>query len=546
MHGFPAAAAERRTEGSAGGSLAALASEFGLPALDLTAFDLAAVPAELVDEESARQHLALPLSKRGERVFVAIADPANLSALDEIKFRTGLAAVPILVEEHKLVAAIARYRPANAEAILVENEETADTSNSGGAPSADEEEFADATEANAAPIVRYVHEVLLDAVDAGASDIHFEPYESTYRIRVRIDGVLREARRPPPHLSRRLAARLKVMAQMNIADRRVPQDGRMKLSSAGKAIDFRVSTLPTMNGEKVALRVLDSNAANLNVDQLGLEEDQKQTYLRTLRRPQGMLLVTGPTGSGKTVTLYAGLKVLNVDDRNIATAEDPVEINVEGINQLQVNPKVGLDFAAALRAFLRQDPDVLMVGEIRDPETAETAVKAAQTGHLVLSTLHTNSAAETLTRLRNIGVPAFNLATSVTLIVAQRLARRLCERCKRRIVVPPAVLLDEGFTAVEIDAGLRIFEANPKGCGACDRGYRGRIGIYEVVEMAPALQRLILAGGDSLALAEQARALGFDDLRRAALKKAMRGLTSLAEVNRLTVRTSHQQPERGP
>ena len=520
-------------------SLAALAARLGLPALDLSAFDLAAIPSELMDEKLARERLALPLARRGRRLSVAIADPANLPALDEIKFRTGLETEPILVEERQLLDAIERYRPATAEVMLAVENEEAEAAEATLAMA--EEDAAQGTQSNAAPIVRYVHKVLLDAVAANASDIHFEPYESYYRIRLRIDGALREAQRPPPHLSRRLAARLKVMAQMNVAERRVPQDGRIKLSAAGKAIDFRVSTLPTMNGEKVVLRVLDSGATSLGVDQLGFEEHQKRLYLDALRRPQGMLLVTGPTGSGKTVTLYAGLATLNVEDRNIATAEDPVEINVEGINQVQVNPKIGLDFAAALRAFLRQDPDVVMVGEIRDPETAETAVKAAQTGHLVLSTLHTNSAAETLTRLRNMGVPAFNLATSVTLIVAQRLARLLCERCKRRLVVPPNVLLDEGFTEDQLDASLALFEANTSGCGTCDRGYRGRIGIYEVVPMAPALQRLILAGGDSLALAEEARAIGFDDLRRSALKKALRGLTSLAEVNRLTVQSAHQR-----
>ena len=516
-------------------SLATMAAEFGLPALDMSAFDIAAVPSDLVDEELARQSLALPLAQRAKRVFVAIADPANLHALDQIKFRTGLETEPILVDKAQLTAAIDRYRPANSEAILVAEDVEAHADSAASTSDAAQE-----TEADAAPIVRFVREVLLDAVDAGASDIHFEPYESYYRIRLRIDGALREARRPPPNLSRRLAARLKVMAQLNVAERRVPQDGRIKLPSGAKAIDFRVSTLPTMNGEKVVLRVLESGATRLGIDQLGFEEEQKQLYLNALRRPQGMLLVTGPTGSGKTVTLYAGLNVLNVEDRNIATAEDPVEINIEGINQVQVNPKVGLDFATALRAFLRQDPDVVMVGEIRDPETAETAVKAAQTGHLVLSTLHTNSAAETLTRLRNIGVSAFNLATSVTLIVAQRLARRLCERCKQRIVVPTQALRDEGFTKAEADAGLSIFQANTNGCGACDRGYRGRVGICEVVELTPPLQRLILAGGDSLALAEQARALGFDDLRRAALKKVMRGQTSLAEVNRVTVSTTDQ------
>ena len=539
MNSFLLAPASRGNASGAGTeallSLATMAAEFGLPALDMAAFDIAAVPTDLVDEELARQSLALPLAQRGKRVFVAIADPANLHALDQIKFRTGLETEPILVDKAQLAVAIDRYRPANSEAILVAEDADAHADSAASTSDAAQE-----TEADTAPIVRFVREVLLDAVDAGASDIHFEPYESYYRIRLRVDGALREARRPPPNLSRRLAARLKVMAQLNVAERRVPQDGRIKLPSGTKAIDFRVSTLPTMNGEKVVLRVLESGATRLGIDQLGFEKEQKQLYLNALRRPQGMVLVTGPTGSGKTVTLYAGLNVLNVEDRNIATAEDPVEINIEGINQVQVNPKVGLDFATALRAFLRQDPDVVMVGEIRDPETAETAVKAAQTGHLVLSTLHTNSAAETLTRLRNIGISAFNLATSVTLIVAQRLARRLCERCKQRIVVPPEVLQDEGFTKAEADAGPGIFQANANGCDACDRGYRGRVGICEVVELTPPLQRLILAGGDSLALAEQARALGFDDLRRAALKKVMRGQTSLAEVNRVTVSAADQ------
>ncbi len=384
--------------------------------------------------------------------------------------------------------------------------------------------------------MKFVHRVLLDAVEAGASDIHFEPFERFYRIRLRIDGVLRETRRPPPALSARLAARLKVMAQMDIAERRVPQDGRIKLADGRTAIDFRASTLPTVYGEKVVLRVLDSSSARLGIDQLGLEPEPRQRYVDALHRPQGMLLVTGPTGSGKTVTLYAGLNMLNVEHRNIATAEDPVEIHVDGINQVQVNGKVGLDFAAALRAFLRQDPDVLMVGEIRDPETAETAVKAAQTGHLVLSTLHTNSAAETLTRLRNIGVPAYNIATSVTLIVAQRLARRLCPQCKRPVAVSKDQLLAAGCAEADLDARFQLFDANDEGCADCSHGYRGRTGLHEVVEVAPSLQRLILAEGDSLALAQQARALGYEDVRRAGLRKAMRGVTSLREIDRVTAR----------
>lgn len=509
-------------------ALLATAREFGLPLFDLAAFDFARLQSGLVDQELARRQRALPLAKRGERLFVAIADPANLGAIDEIRFRTGLEAEPVLVAGDKLDEAIARCGAGGDDALLA----TVDETEPPPPPDPAAEAAPDAVEE--APVVKYVHQVLLDAIAAGASDIHFEPYESFYRIRLRIDGVLREARRPPSHWNSRLASRLKVMAQMDVAERRLPQDGRLRLAFAESAIDFRASTLPTRHGEKVVLRVLDSSTTGLSIDQLGFETTQREHYLAALRKPQGMVLVTGPTGSGKTVTLYAGLNILNAEDRNVATAEDPVEINVDGINQVQVNPTVGLDFAEALRAFLRQDPDVLMVGEIRDPTTAETAVKAAQTGHLVLSTLHTNSAVETLTRLRNIGLPAFSLATSVTLIVAQRLARLLCQRCKRPLRVPPETLLDEGFSAAEVDAGIKLFDASESGCEACDRGYSGRTGIYEVVPIVPELQRLILADADSLALAEEARALGFEGLRRNALKKASQGLTSLREINRVS------------
>ncbi len=511
-----------------GVDLLAAGAEFGLPVLDLSALDLAVIAEEMVDEEAVRRHDTLPLSKRGGRLHVAIADPANLSALDDLQFRTGLDVEPILVAPDKLADAIARCRAGGEDSLLTE---AGDDAMAATVARADGDADVDET-----PIVKYVHELLLEAVAAGASDVHFEPYEKRYRIRLRIDGVLRESRRPPASLSARFAARLKVMAQLDIAERRVPQDGRIKLTTEGGAVDFRVSTLPTMHGEKVVLRILDRSAVRLGIDGLGFEDEQRERYRSALRRPQGMLLVTGPTGSGKTVTLYAGLSLLNAEERNIATAEDPVEINLEGINQVQVNPKVGLDFKTALRAFLRQDPDVVMVGEIRDLETAETAIKAAQTGHLVLSTLHTNSAAETLTRLRNMGVPAFNLATSVTLICAQRLVRLLCRNCKRSISVPTEALCAEGFTDADVATGFRVFDANPHGCGECRQGYGGRIGIHEVVEITPELQRLILRDDNSLALAEKARALGYDDLRRAGLTKAMRGLTSLAEVNRVTAR----------
>ena len=513
-------------------AIVAAAYEFGLPALDLAAFDLASIAADLVDADLAKSRMVLPLARRGERLFVAIADPANLKALDDLKFRTGLEPQAVLVEAEKLATAIARYRPGPDDALLAEHEDEPVDAELAAAEAA----AGSGAEIDEAPVVKFVHRVLLDAVEAGASDIHFEPFERFYRIRLRIDGVLRETRRPPPALSARLAARLKVMAQMDIAERRVPQDGRIKLADGRTAIDFRASTLPTVYGEKVVLRVLDSSSARLGIDQLGLEPEPLQRYVDALHRPQGMLLVTGPTGSGKTVTLYAGLNMLNVEHRNIATAEDPVEIHVDGINQVQVNGKVGLDFAAALRAFLRQDPDVLMVGEIRDPETAETAVKAAQTGHLVLSTLHTNSAAETLTRLRNIGVPAYNIATSVTLIVAQRLARRLCPQCKRPVAVSKDQLLAAGCAEADLDTRFQLFDANDEGCADCSHGYRGRTGLHEVVEVAPSLQRLILAEGDSLALAQQARALGYEDVRRAGLRKAMRGVTSLREIDRVTAR----------
>ena len=509
-------------------ALLAKAAGFGLPLFDLSAFDLGCLPDGLADQEAVRRDRALPLAKHGDRLFVAIADPANLGALDEIRFRTGLEAAPVLVAADRLDEAIARCGASGGDALLATAEEAETT------PAAELADASAAVDAVAeAPVVKYVQQVLVDAIDAGASDIHFEPYEGFYRIRLRIDGVLREARRPPPHWSARLAARLKVMAQMDVAEHRLPQDGRLRLALADNSIDFRASTLPTRHGEKVVLRVLDSSATGLAIDQLGFEDEQRRLFLAALRKPQGMVLATGPTGSGKTVTLYAGLSILNADDRNLATAEDPVEINIDGVNQVQVNPKIGLDFASALRAFLRQDPDVLMVGEIRDPITAETAVKAAQTGHLVLSTLHTNSAAETLTRLRDIGVPAYSLATSVSLIVAQRLVRRLCQNCKIPSRMPVEALLAEGFTAAEVDAGVHLFNAEESGCDACSRGYRGRIGIHEVVPIVPELQRLILADGDSLTLAERARALGFDGLRRSGLQKALRGLTSLREVNRV-------------
>ncbi|MEQ9451506.1 MAG: type IV-A pilus assembly ATPase PilB [Pseudomonadales bacterium] len=513
------------------------AEEFGVPILDLATFDLETIPKDLVKEQLIRQHNALPLVRRGVRLFVAVSDPTNLQALDEIKFHTGVNTEPVLVEEDKLTNIIDQFLNAQEDDGLgdLDGDDLEDLD----MEAFDDAESTDDDDANAAtddtPIVRFVNKMLLDAIKTGASDIHFEPYEKTYRVRFRTDGVLNVVSTPPTNLGPRLAARLKVMSEMDISERRVPQDGRIKMKlSKTKAIDFRVNTLPTLWGEKVVLRILDPSSAKMGIEALGFEEIQQKLFLECLHRPQGMILVTGPTGSGKTVTLYTGLNILNTQEANIATAEDPVEINLEGINQVNVNHRVGLDFASALRSFLRQDPDIVMVGEIRDLETAEISIKAAQTGHMVLSTLHTNSAPETLTRLRNMGVPAFNLATSVNLIIAQRLARRLCPECKSDIDVPQEALFEEGFTEEDLKSGFTVYEANPDGCDKCNGGYKGRVGIYEVVKVTPELSRIIMEDGNSIQLAEQAAKHGFNDLRRSGLVKVMAGLTSLAEANRVT------------
>lgn len=517
------------------------AREFGLALLDLSVFDPEFLPRELLSEGLTPESRALPLMKRGKTLFVAVSDPSNLQAIDDLRFRTGLTVEPILVEPDKLAALIHQAsEPAQSEGLgnlegdRLDEFDMAAFEFDDAEPEAEPESPADDT-----PVVRFVNRMLIDAIRRGVSDIHFEPYASSYRVRFRTDGILHQASAPPAHLGKRLSARLKVMAALDISERRIPQDGRIKMKLSGtRAIDFRVNTLPTLWGEKVVLRVLDPESTRMGIDSLGFDEAQQALFLEALQRPQGMILVTGPTGSGKTVTLYSGLNLLNTPERNIATAEDPVEINLDGINQVNVNPKVGLDFAAALRAFLRQDPDVVMVGEIRDVETAEIAVKAAQTGHLVLSTLHTNSAAATLTRLRNMGIPAFNLATSVDLIVAQRLARRLCTRCREVATPPPETLLAEGFDAAEVAAGIELYQSSDGGCEACNNGYRGRVGIYEVVKITPSMARLILREADALLLAERAETEGFRNLRRAGLDKAVAGVTSLAEVNRVT--SGHQ------
>ncbi|MBU6949957.1 type IV-A pilus assembly ATPase PilB [Hahella sp. HN01] len=510
----------------------AASAEFGVPLVDLNSIALDQVPEKIVDEKLIRKHHALPLFKRGNRLFLALADPTNLQALDEIKFHTGLSTDAVLVEDDKLSSAIEKYLEAqeqplgdidggDLEDVDIETGDDSDRDDDSGAEQDD------------APIVKYINKMLLDAIKGGASDIHFEPYEKTYRVRFRTDGILHEVSKPSIKLAAKLSARLKVMSQLDISERRVPQDGRIKMKlSKTKAIDFRVNTLPTLWGEKIVLRILDPSSAKLGIDALGYEEDQKKMYLDALAQPQGMILVTGPTGSGKTVSLYTGLNILNTTERNISTAEDPVEINLEGVNQVNVNTKVGLDFSSALRAFLRQDPDVVMVGEIRDLDTASIAIKAAQTGHLVLSTLHTNSAAETLTRLRNMGVPAFNIATSVSLIIAQRLARRLCPECKEVISVPNEVLKEEGFTDAQIETGFKLY--SPKGCGKCKDGYKGRVGIYEVVRVTPPMQELIMNEASSLELAKQSQKEGFRNLRQSALRKVIEGVTSLEDANRVT------------
>ena len=512
-----------------------ISEEFGTPVFDISEIDESAMPTELVSAKLIHQHHALPIFKRGKRLFIAVSDPTNLRAQDEIKFHTGLSTEAILVEEETLKKAIAKYLSDEEEAFgnkLASLDEAGLEALDIEAVDEENQEAEVTSDVDDTPIVRFVNKVLIDAIKGGASDIHFEPYEKTYRIRFRTDGILQEITRPPNNLAPRLAARLKVMSQMDISERRIPQDGRIKMKlSKTRAIDFRVNTLPTLYGEKIVLRILDPTSAQMGIDSLGYEEEQKKLFLDALHEPQGMILVTGPTGSGKTVSLYTGLNILNNAERNISSAEDPVEINVEGINQVHVNPKVGLNFAEALRSFLRQDPDVIMVGEIRDLETAEIAIKAAQTGHMVMSTLHTNSAAETITRLLNMGVPAFNVATSASLIIAQRLARRLCDHCSEPANLPTETLLAEGFTEDDIE---HVHIKRPVGCDKCNNGYKGRVGIYEVVRITPTIQRIIMEGGNSLKLAEAADEAGFNNLRKSGLRKAAAGITSLEEVNRVT------------
>ena len=508
--------------------------EFGIPFLDLNAFDTQHIPTDLINQDLVVQYHALPIFRRGNRLYVAISDPTNLKAVDEIRYQTNTNTEAILITEHKFNELIQKVLSTSSEKSLGSLEdvdlESIDILN--GDDSEESSKTTLGTDAEDAPIVRFINKVILDAVNLGASDLHFEPYEKTYRIRFRRDGILYENSTPPVNISNRFSARLKVMARLDISERRIPQDGRFKMRiSNNRAIDFRVSTCPTLFGEKIVMRVLDPNSAKLGIDTLGYESAQKDLFIKAIHKPQGMVLVTGPTGSGKTISLYTALNILNTNEVNISTCEDPVEINLPGINQVNVNVKAGLTFSAALRAFLRQDPDVIMVGEIRDLETAEIAVKAAQTGHMVLSTLHTNSASDTLTRMINMGIPAYNLATSVTLVIAQRLARLLCKHCKKPAIIPEPALLQLGFSQNELSS-LQLFE--PKGCDKCKNGYKGRIGIYEALYVTPEISSIIMAGGNAIDLYSAAVKAGMWDLRKSGLNKVKQGLTSLEELSRIT------------
>ena len=512
---------------------AANSIEFGMPLFDPSVMDPSQSAIRLVQEELLQKHHVLPLFKRGGRLFVGVSDPTNTAALDELKFHTNLMVEPILVDEDTIRRTMQLWLESSDALGNLDDAEGLDKLD---VSSGEDEVAGDGgidSKTDDTPVVKFINKVLVDAIRRGASDIHFEPYETDYRVRLRIDGILKQVAKAPVKLSQRIAARLKVMSQLDIAEKRVPQDGRIKLNlSKTRQIDFRVSTLPTLFGEKVVLRILDGSAAKLGIEKLGYEPDQQELFLDAIKKPYGMVLVTGPTGSGKTVSLYTALGILNEEERNISTVEDPVEIRLPGINQVQQNQKRGMTFAAALRSFLRQDPDVIMVGEIRDLETAEIAIKAAQTGHMVLSTLHTNDAPQTISRLMNMGIAPFNITSSVSLVIAQRLARRLCNNCKRQVELPEHALLAEGYSHDEVHAGISMYEA--VGCNECTGGYKGRTGIYEVMPMTEQIQAIVLQGGNAMQIAEAAQISGVKNLRQSALLKAKNGITSLAEINRVT------------
>ncbi|MFZ0256187.1 MAG: type IV-A pilus assembly ATPase PilB [Gammaproteobacteria bacterium] len=511
------------------------AHEFGMPLLDISTVEIEREVVKLVSEKLIRQHHVFPLCHRGNRLFVALSDPSNHQVLDEVKFHTGLSIEGILVEENKLTQVMEKgleeADTTMAELVPGDDLENLDNLDVG----ADDQPARDEpSEIDDAPVVRFVNKILLDAIKKGASDIHMEPYEKFCRVRFRMDGVLREMAKPPLPLAGKITARIKVMSRLDVSERRVPQDGRIKLKlSKTKAIDFRVSTCPTLFGEKTVLRILDPSSASLGIDALGYEDFQRKIFLDNLHKPYGMFLVTGPTGSGKTVSLYTGIHILNKEDVNISTVEDPVEINLPGVNQVQVDERTGMTFEKALKAFLRQDPDIILVGEIRDFGTGGIAIKAAQTGHMVMATLHTNDAPQTLTRMIDMGIPPFAIATAVNVISAQRLARRLCQHCKQETEIPREALLAEGFTEEETQSGFTIFE--PVGCDRCNDGYKGRVGIYQVMPVSEEMKRMIMEGRNAIDLADQAAKEGIPDLRRSGLKKVKDGVTSLKEVNRVTL-----------
>ena len=502
---------------------------FRVPYFDLKDFDPTKIPPDLIKEKLIRKHHILPLVQKGRKIYIAASDPTDYGAFENFEFSTGFSCEVVVVDYIQLDNKIEQLLDATGSLDLSDDEfqEFADLDSESQKDSMPTED-----EKDDAPIIVYINKILMDAIKKGASDLHFEPYEHKYRIRFRIDGILHEVASPPNTLATKLSARIKVMSRLDIAEKRKPQDGRIKLKiTERKSIDFRVSTMPTLWGEKIVMRILDSSSAMLGIDVLGYEPEQKKLYMDALSQPQGMILVTGPTGSGKTVSLYTGLNILNQPERNISTAEDPVEINLEGVNQVQINIKADMTFANALRAFLRQDPDVVMVGEIRDLETAEISIKAAQTGHLVLSTLHTNSAPETITRLLNMGVPAYNVASSISLIIAQRLARRLCPKCKTPETLPDEELTRQGFSEQQISE-MTLY--TPKGCDSCTDGYKGRVGIYEVMQITPEIAQIIMRGGNSLEIADVSLKAGFNNLRLSGIRKAAEGVTSLAEINRVT------------
>ena len=511
------------------------AKEFGVPLLDISAIDIDPEITKLVKENLIKKHHALPIFQRGKRMFIAVSDPTNLMALDEIKFAIGMGTEAVLVEEDKLQKAIDKALEAADTSFEMDDEDLEDLDDLDIAGEHPTEASMDESDVDDAPVVRFVHKCMLDAIKKGASDVHFEPYEKVYRVRFRIDGVLQEMSKPPLALSQKIAARIKVMSRLDVSERRVPQDGRIKLKvSKNKAIDFRISTCPTLYGEKAVMRILNSDAASLQIDQLGYEEFQKKIFLENLMKPYGMFLVTGPTGSGKTVSLYTGINLLNKNEVNISTAEDPVEINLSGVNQVQVDERTGMTFAKALKAFLRQDPDIILVGEIRDLETGSIAVKAAQTGHMVMSTLHTNDAPQTLTRLQDMGVQAFAVATSINVISAQRLCRRLHPEFKQKIDMPKQALLDEGFPKKWVEQGFNVY-GPVEGNDDCPTGFKGRAGIYQVMPITDATKRMIIEGANAVQLSDQAVKEGVWDIRTSGLKKVVDGITSLAEVNRVTL-----------